>query len=73
VESRLQQAITGPSRASVTSAVSSFIEGIGVPVAIGLIARVWHLPAIYMAGAIQLVAIAAWIRSVRGDFTESLY
>jgi len=62
-ESRLQHSITGVSRATITSAINFIIGGIyiGVPVVLGFIAKVWHLPAIYLAGAIQLLAIATWV------------
>jgi MFS family permease len=69
-ESRIQHCITGASRATVTSAISFLIGGIGigVPIVLGLIARVWNLPAIYFAGAIQLLVIALWVGGMRGRF-----
>jgi len=59
-ESRLQHGITGVSRATVTSAVNFIIGGlcVGVPVVLGLIAKTWDLPAIYLAGAVQLLVVA---------------
>jgi len=67
-ESHIQHSIRGASRATITSAVNFIIGGlyIGVPVILGLIAKVWHLPAIYLAGANQLILIAGWIWSARG-------
>ena len=70
-ESHLQHGITGASRATVTSAVNFIIGGlyIGVPVVLGFIAKTWHLPAIYLAGAVQLLAVSIWICSVRRRIT----
>jgi len=67
-ESRIQHGITGASRATVTSAINFILGGfyIVVPVILGFIAKTCHLPAIYLAGAIQLLAIAVWVLSMRG-------
>ena len=73
-ESRIQHGITGVSRATVTSAINFIIGGlyIGVPVILGLIAKAWQIPAIYLAGAIQLLVIAGWVWCVRGRLNGTL-
>ncbi len=67
VESRIQHSIVGISRATVTSAGALLTGalGVGVPVMFGLIAKVWHLPAIYLAAAVQLLALSLWAFGVR--------
>jgi hypothetical protein len=59
-ESRLQHSITGVSRATVTSAIAVLLEIPVFGLALGLIAKVWGLPAIYLASAILLLAITGW-------------
>jgi MFS family permease len=67
VESRIQHSILGISRATVTSATSLLTGafGVGVPIAFGLISKLWHLPAIYLASAIQLLALSLWAFGMR--------
>jgi hypothetical protein len=71
IESRIQHSITGASRATVTSATSLLIGafGVGVPIVFGLISKRWHLPAIYLAGAIQLAALSVWAFAMRNRMT----
>ena len=55
-------------KAIVTPSIYFFIGAlmVGRPIVLGYIVKVWQLPAIYLAGAVQLLAIAGWIWSVRG-------
>ena len=66
-EARIQHSITGVSRATVTSTISLLLEafGVGMPVIHGLIGTMWHLPAIFLAGGIQLFALSAWAFAMR--------
>jgi MFS family permease len=64
-ESRVQHAITGVSRATVTSAIALLLE---IPVlcpSFGLIAKAWGLPAIYLASAMLLFAVTVWAFGMR--------
>jgi hypothetical protein len=67
VNSRIQHSIAGASRATVTSAAGVLVGvyGIGVPIALGLISKAWHLPAIYLASAVQLFALSVWAFAMR--------
>ncbi len=67
MEPRIQRNIGSISRATVTSMVAfmSGLAGIGFPVALGYISRIWDLRAMYMASAVFLFAVAWWAFLVR--------
>jgi MFS family permease len=65
VDSRIQHSIRGVSRATVTSAVSLLLELPVRNLAFGLIGTVWKLQAIYLAGALLLLALSVWASGVR--------
>jgi MFS family permease len=58
-ESRVQHAITGVSRATVTSALEMLLEIPPLSLVFGLVARAWGVPAIYLTSALLLLAVAA--------------
>jgi MFS family permease len=67
-EARIQHNITGVSRATVTSAIALLY---GIPVydlPYGLIGNKWQAPALFLAGAIQLLLLAAIVFTKRRHF-----
>ena len=64
-ESRIQHAITGVSRATVTSAIALLLEVPVFSLSLGFIARAWGLPAIYLASAMLLFVVSVWAFGVR--------
>ena len=61
LESRIQHAIVGVSRATVTSAVALLLEIPQYSLLFGFIGKAWGITAIYLAGAIQLFALSVWV------------
>jgi hypothetical protein len=65
LESRMQHSIVGVSRATITSAASLLLSLPVQSLAFGLISRAWGLPAIYLASAILLFVLSAWMVGAR--------
>jgi MFS family permease len=65
LESRIQHAIVGVSRATVTSAVALLLELPQLSLAFGFIGRAWGLTALYLASAIMVFTFAGWTLTMR--------
>jgi predicted MFS family arabinose efflux permease len=65
LDSRIQRAILGVSRATVTSAVVLLVELPQLSLAFGFIGKAWGITALYLASAIMLFALAGWTLTMR--------
>ena len=65
VESRIQHAISAPSRATVTSMGKFFtnLTGIVITLAFGVISKIWNLSEGYMFFGITLIIFSLWVLS----------
>jgi MFS family permease len=65
LESRIQHAIVGVSRATVTSTVVLLVELPQLALAFGFIGKAWGLTALYLASAIMVFTFAGWALTMR--------
>jgi len=61
LESRIQHAIVGVSRATVTSAVALLLEIPQYSLLFGFIGRAWGIRALYLAAAVALFVLSFWV------------
>ena len=71
-ESNIQHNISGTSRATVTSVgnLLASLSSVAITLFLGFLARLWGLPAIYLAAAAFLFLLAAWAFTIRNKFNS---